>query len=101
MAAKVILHILPRQAENVWKADLNSFQLDFPSLHFVINETLVLWVCFILIGNEVVHTLTSMENYTIRFDMWTVDDLYVYAMYDNFELLSESEGYRLKVSGEL
>ena len=47
------------------------------------------------------HTLTSMENYTIRFDMWTVDDLYVYAMYDNFELLSESEGYRLKVSGEL
>ena len=31
--------------------------------------------------------------------MWTVNDSYVYAQYDNFEILSETEGYRLLVSG--
>ncbi|KAF6033596.1 hypothetical protein EB796_008095 [Bugula neritina] len=51
------------------------------------------------VGNELIHTLTSQYNYTVRFDMWAVNGSYIYAEYTNFKLLSESEGYKLLVSG--
>lgn len=45
------------------------------------------------------YLMTSSANYSVMFDMWTVDGTYYYAQYSRFTVLSESEGYRLQVSG--
>ncbi|XP_067940764.1 protein scabrous-like [Watersipora subatra] len=51
------------------------------------------------IGNEVLHGLTSSNNYTVRFDMWTINGTYIYAVYDQFRVFSEAEGYKMEASG--
>lgn len=50
------------------------------------------------IGNERLHRITSQDNYTVRFDMWT-NATYFYAEYDYFRVHGERANYRLDVRG--
>ena len=51
------------------------------------------------IGNDKLHELTSAAPMKIRFDLWDKDDNHAYAEYSSFSVASESDNYRLNISG--
>ncbi|XP_076359488.1 uncharacterized protein LOC143251963 [Tachypleus tridentatus] len=53
------------------------------------------------LGNEVIHHLTSTDNYTLRVDMWDTFGQYKFAEYDLVYVGSESDNYRLTIGGYL
>lgn len=50
-------------------------------------------------GNEFLYNLTNSNNYTLRIDMWDVNDAHSYAIYDRFSVSSEDSNYQLHVRG--
>lgn len=51
------------------------------------------------LGNEVIHLLTTNDDYALRIDLWDSAGRYKYAEYTTFRVLQESDGYRLAVAG--
>ncbi|KAK2139921.1 hypothetical protein LSH36_1558g00003, partial [Paralvinella palmiformis] len=51
------------------------------------------------LGNEWVHLLTTNTSYRLRFDLVTYDHKWAHAEYSTFWIGSESDNYRLHVSG--
>lgn len=49
------------------------------------------------LGNEYIHELTSVKNYTLQVRVWDWEDQEAYAMYAKFRVMSEGHNYRLKV----
>ena len=48
-------------------------------------------------GNEHLHRITTQVRYELRVDLQDVDGVWRYAYYDNFEIKSESENFKLIV----
>ena len=51
------------------------------------------------LGNEIIYTLTNTKNYSLKLDMVDVENKTWYATYDYFRIESESDKYKLHVSG--
>ncbi|KAI5734395.1 hypothetical protein M8J77_005997 [Diaphorina citri] len=51
------------------------------------------------IGNDALHRLTSQDNMSLRIEFVDIYGKAWYAEYDTFSVASESEGYRLNLSG--
>ena len=49
------------------------------------------------LGNEHLYRITSQGRYELRVDMQDLDGAWYYAYYDNFEIKSESENFKLIV----
>ncbi len=50
-------------------------------------------------GNRLLHNLTSCRTNSLRVDMRDFDNKMAFAMYDNFVVNSEDDGFRLTVGG--
>ncbi|XP_035228784.1 protein scabrous-like [Stegodyphus dumicola] len=50
-------------------------------------------------GNDLLHDLTSSEDYALRIDIWDSAGQYKYAEYSTFRVLHESDSYRLVIAG--
>ncbi|KAK2142999.1 hypothetical protein LSH36_888g00002, partial [Paralvinella palmiformis] len=51
-------------------------------------------------GNELIHKLTTDgRNHTLRVELESYDDEFIFAVYNNFWIGPESDNYRLHVSG--
>ncbi|KAK6169468.1 hypothetical protein SNE40_020517 [Patella caerulea] len=48
------------------------------------------------LGLENMHALTTQDSYTLRVDMETSNTKFYYAMYDEFRILNETQGYSLE-----
>ncbi|ESO84853.1 hypothetical protein LOTGIDRAFT_97846, partial [Lottia gigantea] len=48
------------------------------------------------LGLENMHLLTTQESYTLRVDMETSNTKFYYAMYNEFRIENETEGYSLQ-----
>lgn len=51
------------------------------------------------LGNEAMHELTKSGNYSLRIDLWDTSGNYKFVEYENFQVASEAERYRLEVLG--
>ncbi|KAL4224744.1 Fibrinogen-like protein 1 [Mactra antiquata] len=49
------------------------------------------------LGNENLHWLSTLKNYTLRIDLWDWEGNRVYAMYDTFQIESEKNKYKLRL----
>ncbi|KAK2139399.1 hypothetical protein LSH36_1811g00000, partial [Paralvinella palmiformis] len=50
--------------------------------------------------NQLIHSLTTDgRNYTLRVELESYDDEFIFAVYNNFWIGPESDNYRLHVSG--
>ena len=47
------------------------------------------------LGNEHLYRITTQGRYELRIDMQDLDGAWYYAYYDNFEIKSESENFKL------
>lgn len=53
----------------------------------------------VLLGNELLHVLTSNRKYKLRIDLEDFDGQKRYAQYSTFSISSSADGYRLNVDG--
>ncbi|GIY17422.1 angiopoietin-related protein 7 [Caerostris darwini] len=51
------------------------------------------------LGNEILHQLTTNEDYMLRIDLWESTGKYKYAEYNTFEVLAEKDNFRLVLAG--
>ncbi|XP_013788709.2 angiopoietin-related protein 7-like [Limulus polyphemus] len=51
------------------------------------------------LGNELIHQITTSDNYTLRLDMWDTYGHYTFAEYDLFYVENETDNYRLMIGG--
>ncbi|GBL97298.1 Protein scabrous [Araneus ventricosus] len=51
------------------------------------------------LGNEILHQLTTDDDYTLRIDLWDSEGKYKYVEYNTFEVLAEKDNYRLVLAG--
>ncbi|XP_055929093.1 angiopoietin-4-like [Argiope bruennichi] len=51
------------------------------------------------LGNEILHLLTTDDDYILRIDLWDSEGKYKYAEYNTFEVLAEKDNYRLALAG--
>ncbi len=50
-------------------------------------------------GNRLLHSLTSSRDYTLRIDLEDFEGHRAFAVYTNFAVGSEADGFRLTVGG--
>jgi len=60
---------------------------------------IVLGLLYTCVGNDNLNLLTSAKRYKLRIDMSKVDGTTSYAEYDNFQVNSAADNYRLASVG--
>jgi len=63
------------------------------------KSSILLGMLLTSVGNDNLNQLTSTKRYKLRIDMSTVDGNTSYAEYDNFQLNSAADNYRLASVG--
>ena len=58
------------------------------------NENGEFWI-----GNEMLHHLTTQNEYRLRIDIWDFEGGKVFAEYDTFRVDSEVNKYKLRIRG--